>query len=236
MRETIECLRGILAGERADYEGEHVRVHGFRLRRPLARTRIWAAAFGPAMTRVAARHAGGVLLNLVSPDHVRSVKQVIEAEAAQAGRPAPPLAVWVPAAIEPGQAATAQLAGQLAVYLAPPGYGEMFSALGFPELVERAREGGRRAELAAEIPVELLEQVGAIGTAEQIRQRIAEYHQAGADVVGVVPSTAEDPAGARVLKAAASLATPPPVFMPEPPEHASAARTPPLRPPPGSQP
>src|SRR6202035_5996343 len=29
MRETIECLRSILAGARVDYGGRHVRSHGF---------------------------------------------------------------------------------------------------------------------------------------------------------------------------------------------------------------
>jgi alkanesulfonate monooxygenase SsuD/methylene tetrahydromethanopterin reductase-like flavin-dependent oxidoreductase (luciferase family) len=111
--------------------------------------------------------------------------------------------VWVPASLEPGEAARAQLAGQLAVYLAPPGYGEMFSALGFAELVQRARSGAGRTELAAEVPLELPEQVGAIGTAVQVAERIAAYHDAGASVVGVVPATAEDPDGARVLAAAA---------------------------------
>ena len=46
-----------------------------------------------------------------------------------------------------------QAANQLAIYLAPPGYGEMFCELGFSELVERARGGARRSELAAAIPV-----------------------------------------------------------------------------------
>jgi probable F420-dependent oxidoreductase len=203
MRQTIECLRPILSGERVDYDGDLVQAHGFRLRHPIPGARIWAAAFGPAMTRVAARYADGVVLNLVPPDHVRSVCDVVDEEAERVGRDPPQLAVWVAAAVDPGDAARAQLAGQLAVYLAPPGYGEMFSRLGFSELVRRARSGARRAELAAEMPMELVEQVGAIGTAGQVAERIAAYHAAGASVVGVVPSTAEDPGGGAVLKVAA---------------------------------
>ena len=217
MRETIECLRPILAGERSEYDGEHVRSHGFRLRRPCPQTRICVAAFGPAMTRIAALHGDELVLNLVAPEHVRTVRETIEAEAAAAGRPAPRLAVWVSVALDPGEAARAQLAGQLAIYLAPPGYGEMFSQLGFGELVERARAGARRSELASAVPPELLEQVCAIGSADEVIARISAYHEAGADVVGVVPSTAEDPGGRRVLSAIgesfkqpAGLATPKP--------------------------
>ena len=201
MRETVDCLRGILAGERSHYDGRYVRTHGFRLRRPLPGVRISVAAFGPAMTRVAARHADEVVLNLVSPEHVAAVRATVEAEAKAAGRAAPGLAVWVPVALDPGSEARAQLASQLAIYLGAPGYGEMFTELGFAELVRRARDGARRSELAGSVPFELLERVCAVGSADEVIARVAAYHDAGADVVGVAPSTAEDPGGRTVLTA-----------------------------------
>ncbi len=201
MRETVAALRAILNGERADIDGEHVRTHGFRLRRPQLETSITVAAFGSAMTRVAARHADEVVLNLVTPDHVAAVRARINDEAAAVGRPAPRLAVWVPAVLNPGEPAEVQLAGQLAAYLGAPGYGELFAELGFGELVTRARAGARRPELIAAIPLELVSEIAAVGSAAEIAGRIAEYHDAGADHVGVVPGTAEDPAGRGVLAA-----------------------------------
>jgi probable F420-dependent oxidoreductase len=204
MHETIECLRPILAGERSDYDGRFVRSHGFRLRNPLPDTRIAVGAFGAAMIRVAARLADEIVLNLVSPQRVREVRCQIDAEAAAAGRMPPHLTVWVPLALSPGQAALRQLASQLAVYLAPPGYAEMFCELGFADLVTRARAGARRSELAAAIPVELVVKVGAVGTDEQITERLQEYLDAGADTVAVVPVTAEDPGGRAALSCAAS--------------------------------
>lgn len=205
MRETVPALRAILDGERVDRDGEHVRIHGFKLRRPQPDVSIAVAAFGPAMTRIAARHADEVVLNLVTPEHVAGVRARIDEEAAATGRRGRPrLAVWVPAALDPGAHAHAQLAGQLAAYLAPPGYGEMFTALGFGSLVDRARASGtRRDELLAAIPSELAAQVGAIGSARDIAARISAYHEAGADHVGVAPSTAEDPAGRGLLAALA---------------------------------
>jgi probable F420-dependent oxidoreductase len=199
--ETVACLRSIFAGERSAYDGNYVHSHGFRLRDPRPGMQIAVAAFGAAMTRVAARQADEVVLNLVPPDRVRTMRSTIDAEAEAAGRPHPRLAVWVPAALDPGAAAFAQLAAQLAVYLAPPGYGDMFSELGFAELVQRARRGARRSELAPMIPAELLAHVCALGTRGEVTARVSEYHDAGADIVGVVPSTAEDPAGRRVLTA-----------------------------------
>jgi alkanesulfonate monooxygenase SsuD/methylene tetrahydromethanopterin reductase-like flavin-dependent oxidoreductase (luciferase family) len=56
------------------------------------------------------------------------------------------------------------------------------------------------------IPLELSAQVAAVGSAAEVAARIAAYHDAGADHVGVVPSTAEDPAGRGVLGALAGQA------------------------------
>jgi probable F420-dependent oxidoreductase len=200
-RETVEAVRSILAGERAAYSGQHVRAHGFRLKRPQPDATISLAAFGPSMTRVAASTADQVVLNLVTPERVAHARAVVDAEARAHDRPPPEIAVWVTVALDPGAATLAQMAAQIGVYLRPPGYGEMFTELGFGDLVERARAGARRGELAAEIPVELLHQVCAIGSDAQIQERLASYHAAGATRIGIVPATAEDPAGHRVLAA-----------------------------------
>jgi probable F420-dependent oxidoreductase len=203
MRETLAALRPILAGRPSNFDGRQVRTHGFRLRHPQPDARISVAAFGPAMLRVAARHADEVVLNLVPAEHVRAVRATIDAEAAAAGRSAPSLAVWVPVALDPGNDARAQIRAQLALYLAPPGYGEMFSAMGFSELVERARAGTPRSELARSVPNGLVEYLCAMGSPEEVARRISAYFDAGADVVGVAPSTAEDPGGRAVLNAIA---------------------------------
>jgi probable F420-dependent oxidoreductase len=200
-RETVEAVRSILAGERAAYSGQHVRTHGFRLKRPQADATISLAAFGPSMTRVAASSADQVVLNLVTPERVAQARTIVDAEARAHDRPPPEIAVWVTVALDPGAPTLAQMAAQIGVYLRPPGYGEMFTELGFGDLVDRARAGARRGELAAEIPLELLHQVCAIGSDAQIQERLASYHAAGATRIGVVPATAEDPAGRRVLAA-----------------------------------
>jgi probable F420-dependent oxidoreductase len=230
MRETIECLRPILAGARTDYTGRHVRSHGFRLRRPQPETRIAVGAFGPAMTRVAAQLADEVVLNLVPPPRVAEIREDVDAEAAAAGRPAPKLTVWVPAALDPGDAARMQLSAQLAAYLGPPGYGEMFSTLGFGDLVRRARAGARRLELATSVPVELLDFVCALGSGERIAERLRAYHQAGADAVAVVPSTAEDPSGRATLNAVALQYNPNEEMDRDTRQHPMPAGRPPSRP------
>jgi probable F420-dependent oxidoreductase len=206
-RETVEAVRSILAGERAAYSGEHVRTHGFRLSAPQRDAKISLAAFGPRMTRVAAASADEIVLNLVTPERVAGVRAIVDAEARCHDRSPPEIAVWVTVAQEPGAATLAQMAAQIAIYLRPPGYGEMFTHLGFGSLVERARAGAKRSELAEEITSELLGQVCAVGSDSQIRARLASYRAAGASRIGIVPATAEDPAGRRVLAALAPRAS-----------------------------
>ena len=200
-RETVEAVRAILAGERVSYSGEHVRTSGFRLRAPQREARISLAAFGPCMTRVAAAVADEIVLNLVTPERVAQVRAIVDADAAAREQPPPQIAVWVPVALDPGAPTLTQMAAQITVYLRPPGYGEMFAELGFGSLVERARAGARRGELAAQIPIELLAHVCAIGSGDQIRARLASYRAAGATRIGIVPATAQDDAGSRVLAA-----------------------------------
>ncbi|MEU0878577.1 LLM class F420-dependent oxidoreductase [Lentzea sp. NPDC005914] len=197
----VRAMRGAVRDTRAILNGN--RVSGFRLQQPVPGTSISVAAFGPAMMRVAASEGDEVVLNLVSAAHVASVSRSL----ASLVRVPPPLAVWVPAALSPGPETLRQLRSQLAVYLAPPGYGEMFTALGYGSLVERARAGVARASLAADIPVSLIEAVGAIGSAADVAGRVAEYFAAGASHVGLVPATASDPAGARLLTTLSPLLT-----------------------------
>src|SRR4051812_20957978 len=130
MKSSVTALRALFAGERH---------RGFRLRDPQPDAQITVAAFGPRMIAAAAALADRVVVNLLSPEQVARVRVALDAAAASAGRAQPPpLAVWVPACLDPGEAAMAQLTRQLVAYCAPPGYGEMFTESGFGSVVTLA--------------------------------------------------------------------------------------------------
>jgi hypothetical protein len=156
-------------------------------------------------TRAEAERADADLVDADPADTGRA--GAVDEEAGTSLPAPPPLAVWIPAALDPGPATLHQLRAQLAVYLSPPGYGEMFTALGHGTLVEQARAGKPRSELAQAIPADLIEAVGAIGSAQDITRRVGEYFDAGAGHVGLVPATAEDPAGRRLLTTLSPLLT-----------------------------
>ncbi len=201
MRETVAVLRQMLDGQRSSYAGSQVRSQGFRLAGEPPHSTVTVAAFGARMIELAAEIADRVVVNLVSPAQVSRTRAAIERAARDAGRHAPPLAVWIPVAVDPGPASCGQLARQLVVYVGAAGYGEMFAEAGFADVVALARSGAHPRDIAAAIPRALFEAVGAVGDLATVRARLDEYAAAGADEIGIVPVTAEDAGGARLLDA-----------------------------------
>jgi alkanesulfonate monooxygenase SsuD/methylene tetrahydromethanopterin reductase-like flavin-dependent oxidoreductase (luciferase family) len=146
---------------------------GFRLRSPLPGSQIGLAAFGPEMVKVASRLADRLVLNLLTPAQVAEFRARTEL----------PITIWVPAALDPGADSMLQVLRELKVYLAAPAYAAMFRRAGLEE------------------PDAIASAVSAMGSPARIRERVAEYHSAGATTVALVPVTAEDPGGARLLSA-----------------------------------
>jgi len=70
VKEGVEVLRKLLAGERAEYEGEMLKVAGKLNFRPEGETRIYIGAQGPKMLALAGRVADGVLINAAHPKDV----------------------------------------------------------------------------------------------------------------------------------------------------------------------
>jgi probable F420-dependent oxidoreductase len=190
MKRVIDDVRRLLAGERTH--------HRFRSALGPQPSHVSVAAFGSRMLRVAAERGDRVVVNLVTPAQVRRIRREVAGAATSSGHLEPPVTAWVVAALEPGPATRGQLAAQLALYLGAPGYAETFEEAGFGELVADARAGRPARELAAEVPEDMLESVTAYGSAEAVLERIAAYREAGAEPA-IVPATADDPGGRRVL-------------------------------------
>lgn len=203
--ETADALRSLLAGEKSAYEGELVRSQGYRLRLPAPPgASLTVAAFGDRAVNVAARAADRMVINLCTPALAAQLCERLNARAAEAGMPVPPLAAWVVACVDPDEEALRQLTMAVVGYLAAPGYAEMFTAAGFGELVDFARTRPAPRELLAEVPPELPRAVGLVGDIDTVRARLGEYAAAGVDEIALVAATAGDPGGKRTLRALAS--------------------------------
>jgi probable F420-dependent oxidoreductase len=204
LAESATALRTLLDGGRADLDGTEVRTHGFRLRAAAPKSQLTVAAFGPAAVRVAAGHADRMAVNLVTPEAAGRLASAVAAAAAGMGRPAPPVAAWVVAAVDPDRDARERVRRSLVGYLAAPGYAQMFTDAGFGDLVELARGRPHPRDLLAAVPGELVDRVAAVGDAAHVRRRLAAYRAAGVAEVALVPCAGEaDPGGVATLRALA---------------------------------
>lgn len=201
MREQLQVLRRLFAGERVTFSGRATKVQSFKLRMVPPPVTISLAAFAPAMLRLAATEADRVVVNLITAAQLARLRRDIDAAAQSAGKGRPKLVAWVPAALARSAGTLRQLAQQLAAYLPAPGYGEMFGDAGFGAIVEQARSGLPRVELARSLPIELIERVAAIGDPQHLHDRLDDWYAAGADQVAVVPATSDDPGGERLIEA-----------------------------------
>lgn len=204
--EAAIALRGLLAGEKVRFEGELARCNGYHLRLDAPGAHVTVAAFGPAAVKVAARQSDRMLLNMVTSTSLAQFRQQLDAAAAEAGRPAPKLAVWLSCAVDPDAATVEQIKHAKVGYLAAPGYSDMFIEAGFEDLVTLARSRPHPKEVLAAMPDELVGAVGLVGDAANVQARIAAYRAAGADEICIVPATAGDPGGERTLAAVREMA------------------------------
>ena len=67
LAESATAVRALLAGGKADVQGEVISTRGFRLRTRAPATPLTIAAFGRGAVRVAARQADRMVINLVTP-------------------------------------------------------------------------------------------------------------------------------------------------------------------------
>ena len=199
MEASAAAVRGFLHGK----PGEPV-VPGSVFRRRLQPPGgpLTVAAFGDRAIATAAAHADRMLLDIVSPEQVRTLRAKLEAAAERAGRTAPPtLAAWLPAAVDPDADSLAQVLRSIAGYLTVPGYSDLFEAAGFGQAVELARAGADSHTLVGALPAEAAGVVGLVGDLDAVRARAEEYAEAGLDEIALVPATAGDPGGERTLTA-----------------------------------
>ncbi|CAN5553230.1 LLM class F420-dependent oxidoreductase [soil metagenome] len=174
---------------RALLEGE--RIDGFRLREPPEGATLTVAAFGPRAV-AAAQSADRMVLNMVTA-----------AAAADLAPRHPNTAVWLAAAVDPTPEERRWLALGFVGYLAAPGYGEMFAAAGFADLVDFARTGPHPKEIAARLPDQLLDAVALVGDLATVQRRIDEYAAAGVAEIGLVVPPLDLASGGRTLDALA---------------------------------
>jgi alkanesulfonate monooxygenase SsuD/methylene tetrahydromethanopterin reductase-like flavin-dependent oxidoreductase (luciferase family) len=87
MRDYLMTVRGLVAGEEVDYQGEVITLRGVKLAiTPPPLTPVYLGCLGPEMLRLAGELADGVCLNWCAPEQIAWSRERIAEGAARVGR------------------------------------------------------------------------------------------------------------------------------------------------------
>jgi probable F420-dependent oxidoreductase len=188
VREMVQVLRQVFAGERVAFQGETLQVDGFRLSRPLAAPiPIHVAALRPGMLQVAGEVGDGVIINWLSAEDVPTPVRIARQAAAQAGRD--PGALEITARlmvhIDPlGPESDQFVRRDIAAYMNVSVYKAFQQWIGRGNLLapmwEAWERGDRRGALAA-IPDQAVQELTLRGSMADIRAHVQRYLDAGVD-------------------------------------------------------
>ncbi len=200
-REYVAILRKALARERLEFEGETYTLPlpdgpGKALKLTIApvqeRIPIYVAAIGPKNTQLTGEIADGWMPFFVSPEHMDDSLALLREGAARAGREidgsfdiAPNVNVCIDDDVDSARDVMRPL---IALYVGGMGsrernfYNAMVRRYGFEEAADEVQDlylSGKKAEAAAALPAELIDQLTLCGPRERVAERLTVYREAG---------------------------------------------------------
>jgi F420-dependent oxidoreductase-like protein len=207
LRETIDIVRLIARGERAEYRGEVYELprpggEGKALRsgaRPQPGIPIYLATLSPRSLELTGEMADGWLGTSFMPEHAAAFLGHIAVGAARAGRRVTDLDIQaggvvafsddlprLVAARKPGIAFTLGAMGSRQHNF----YNQAYQRAGYRDMalaVQKRWLEGRREEAAALVPDEVVLRTNLLGTEAMVRDRLRAYRAAGVTTVRVEP-------------------------------------------------
>lgn len=195
LREWVEAIRRLLAGEKLTYHGESLQIEGGVLnwRAPRPHVPFWFASMSRTGLRLAGQMADGVLLDAhTSPEYVENALKIVKEAVRQAGRDWDgfEVAQIIPCSVEDTHdEALEAVRWEAASRFESPNFaaeterrlrvGEpAIDRKDFPMLMDALTRGGKAA-VAKALPRTLIENTTALGTADEVMSRVDRYRRAG---------------------------------------------------------
>lgn len=210
VREMAQFLRQALAGERVVFEGETIRVNGFRIsRQPAQPVPIYVAALRPGMLRVAGEVGDGAIINWLSAEDCRKSIAVVREAAEKAGRDPDSIEIVCRLMVcvdPPSDEIDVMRRRHINGYLNVPVYRAFHEWLGrTPELTpmwDAWANGDRRGAVAA-VPANVLDDLLLWGDASARNAAVQHYLDAGVDtaILHLISFAGEGERGAVVRRA-----------------------------------
>ena len=197
MRETIDVVRRLLAGETVTFDGQAVRIEGRRLALPpRLPVPIHMGALGPRMLELSGEAADGLLGWFCSrPFLDRIVRPLLDAGARQIGRSLAgfDLTWMLPALVSDDPGARDLMRPYIATYLTAgwPSYDRIAEVSGFgqaaTDLRRRLQQARHFDEVASAVSDEMLDAFALCGPAGEVRARIERLQETGVTTLCLFP-------------------------------------------------
>ncbi len=213
-REFVTALRSVLAGERTDLDGEHVRSHGFRAAMAPVEVPVMLAAMNPRMLRLAGAMADVAFLTWTPPEEYGPKIELVREGARAAGRDPDEVGIaasfWAYAGDRVEQARERMRRFVLQYAMVPTHQPSFRTSLRGLEGAARAWASGDRAGALRAVDDDAVDAMCAVGTGRDVAARVDALRRAGVDLPialtpGAVPGDAEGPAHTIERVAAAAV-------------------------------
>ena len=196
IREYVDIVRGLLRDGVIRHDGELIKIDSFDFwfKHTNRKVPIYLGAVNPRMLEVCGEIADGVMLTHITLEKVREAVKHIAVGARRAGRRPEDVdvsALWGTCVASDRNEARERYRDYLALYpIRLARYRKLMADAGFPEAVEaisRANEAGNMHLARSLVPNDLIDQIGLVGTPEDVVQRLQEHREAGVNLPIIAP-------------------------------------------------
>jgi len=194
-REYIEIIRIALSGGRVDHQGQFYQMERFRMISPPVQEQlpIYMASLGPKNLELTGEYADGCLPIWMSRERFPELREQIAVGAAKSDRNASDVTIapyiFCYTSESPEDLARGEqlLRAHMAYYVGGMGtfYFDSVSRAGFGTEALKIREAwasGNREQAAGAVSDKMLESIVVLGGAQQCRDQIDKFRQAGVDL------------------------------------------------------
>ena len=194
VKDALSIIDQALAGQNTDHEGSSLSSHGFRLDfPPVVPPKIYLAALGPAMRKLALESADGVILNFMP----RSKASLLSSQLQSAFKPFDRTCFVRVALSDQDRDAEHRIRREMASYLRIEQYRNWLESFGINDLYYLPEED--LDSMASRLSSELIEDVAVLGDADRCRTKLAELQSEGISPIVVPSIRAGDLEGYRML-------------------------------------
>ncbi len=211
VRETVNVVRSVLGGEKSSLSGRALESHGYRLQMtpPNPPIPIHVGALGPPMLELAGEIADGVTLNMMPVQAVPKMLEHVRIGAAKSGRTGADLEVvsrFMVSVTDDKDMARGFMRGFFGPYFATSVYNRFVSWCGFEDEAKEILAGWQakdRARVGAAVTDEMIDSIAVIGSAEECRDKLEAFRDAGITTPMVSPIVGDEDSALKVFEALA---------------------------------